>query len=311
MIGDQGVRLSAGDDQFHTPASPDPSWSETTWFSFMIPERRLYVYVYPWIRPNQRLYGGGVMAWDEKSLVPWDAAVWDYEWNLPLGELGDLRDFTFPTGIRVQCLEPLTRYHVTYARPGCSLDVVFEALMEPHVIAHGNTMGLFSAHIDQPGHVTGQFTLGDETMMVDCYSIRDRSWGPRRSDPSFRLGYSCAQTATDAFLAFTYPDPSAAPMTFGYHWTDGQAAVLVSASRSIERRGPWPSRVIIEARDALGRDVLAVGESVNRISYTNVPWMFVWCSLMRWEVNGMEAWGEDQDAWHVESYRRFARSLVT
>jgi hypothetical protein len=171
-------------------------------------------------------------------------------------------------------------------------------------------MGLFSAHIDQPGHVTGSFTLGDETMTVDCYSIRDRSWGPRVSDPSFRMGYSCAQTSTDAFLALTYPDAAAAPMTFGYNWSDGEAAVLVSASRSIERCGPWPSRVIVEARDALGRDVVAVGESVNRISYTNVPWMFVWCSLVHWEVNGVEAWGEDQDAWHVENYRRFARSLA-
>jgi phosphohistidine swiveling domain-containing protein len=111
--------------------------------------------VYPWVRPSQQLFGGGVMAWDDRGHLPWDCLVWDYSWNTPMPELGDLRDITFPTGIRVRCLEPLTRYHIAYARPGCELDLVYEALMEPHVIGHGDDDGLYTAHFDQPGHVTG------------------------------------------------------------------------------------------------------------------------------------------------------------
>ena len=41
MIGDQGVRLTPDDDDFHRPTTDDPMWSETTWFSFCVPERRL------------------------------------------------------------------------------------------------------------------------------------------------------------------------------------------------------------------------------------------------------------------------------
>ena len=29
------------DDQFHTPETEDPWWTETVWFSWMIPERSL------------------------------------------------------------------------------------------------------------------------------------------------------------------------------------------------------------------------------------------------------------------------------
>jgi hypothetical protein len=101
--------------------------------------------------------------------------MWDYAWNTPMPELGDLRDFTSPTGIRVQCLEPLTRYRIGYERPGCEIDLVYEALMEPQVIGHGEPEGLFTPHFDQPGHVTGTFVLDGDRMDVDCYSIRDRS----------------------------------------------------------------------------------------------------------------------------------------
>jgi hypothetical protein len=311
VIGDTGPRLTAADDGFHPPPDPDPLWSETTWFSFMVPERNLYAYVYPWVRPSQQLFGGGVMAWDDRGHLPWDCLVWDYSWNTPMPELGDLRDITFPTGIRVRCLEPLTRYHIAYARPGCELDLVYEALMEPHVIGHGDDDGLYTAHFDQPGHVTGRFVLDGEEMAVDCWSMRDRSWGPRTEHRGLRLGYSCAQTAEQAFLAITDPDQPDDQAQHGYLWRDGTAARLVSGTRTITRQGPYPATVRIEAVDALGRAVRADGRWGNRISFTNVPYMFVWVSLVRWELDdGSVAWGEDQDVWHHDRYRAFARSLA-
>jgi hypothetical protein len=308
MIGDQGYRLTPADDGFHPPPADDPLWSETTWFSFMVPERNLYAYVYPWVRASQRLHGGGVMVWDDRGHLPWDCLVYDYAWNTPMPELGDLRDITFPSGITVQCLEPLTRYRFAYARPGCELDLVYEALMEPHVIGHGDPGDLFTAHFDQPGHVTGTFVLDGEAMAIDCYSMRDRSWGPRAENRGLRLGYTCAQTADRAFLAITDPDRAGDQAQFGYLWRDGTAAALVTGTRTVEREGPYPSFVRIDAVDALGREVHAVGRSVSRLSFTAVPYLFVWVSLVRWDLDGVVAWGEDQDVWHVDRYRAFARS---
>ena len=94
-------------DAFHRPTSDDPWWQETAWFTLMVPERNLYCYVYPWVKANQGILGGGVMVWDDRGRHPWDALHWDYQWTYPYPELGDLRDITFPTGIRMRCLEPL------------------------------------------------------------------------------------------------------------------------------------------------------------------------------------------------------------
>ena len=32
--------------------------------------------------------------------------------------------------------------------------------------------------------------------------------------------------------------------------------------------------------------------------------------MTRWEFDGVEGWGEDQDVWHVDRYRAFARAAV-
>ena len=313
MIGDQGVRLTPDDDRFHDPTTDDPMWSETTWFSFSVPERRLHAYVYPWVRPNMAMFGGGVMVWDADGHLPWDCVHWNYQWNLPMPKLGDLRNFEFPLGIRLRCLEPLADYHITYDHPDCSIDVTFRALMEPHVVGRGDPPGLFSAHVDQPGHVSGRLVLRGEEIPIDCYAIRDRSWGPRIEDPSLRMGYDHAQRGDAAFLAFSspgaVPDHAPAPLTpgLGYLWRDGEAAALGAGTRTVERDGPWPRRVVVRATDALDRQFEAVGECVNRISFTNIPWMFNWVSLTRWEFADGEGWGEDQDVWHIDRYRAFVR----
>ncbi len=80
----------------------------------------------------------------------------------------------------------------------------------------------------------------------------------------------------------------------------------------LERDGVWPSRVIVRAEDARGRTLEAVGEVVNRMGFQNLPSMMNLVGLVRWEYEGsagaaVEAWGEFEDVWDVDLYRRFAR----
>ena len=118
---------------------------------------------------------------------------WDYQWTYPYPELGDLRDITFPTGIGMQCVEPLTKYHVTYEHPRCSLDVTFDAILPAHVLGEeDDTSGTFSGHLDQQGHVTGSITIDGERLDVDCYAMRDRSWGRRVPTPGSTSGTTSA-----------------------------------------------------------------------------------------------------------------------
>lgn len=309
--------LPSEHDAFHTPTSDDPWWQETTWFTFMIPERKLYCYVYPWVKANQGILGGGVMVWDDRGRHPWEAVHWDYQWTYPYPHLGDLRNITFPTGITIECLEPLTKYRVAYESARCSFDVTFDAILPAHILSQSDdTTGTFAGHLDQQGHVTGTFTLDGEPLAVDCYAMRDRSWGRRVPSPGLHIGYDLCASEHSAFIAFSSPDSAGSPLVenFGYLWRDGEQVPFARGSRVLERDGVWPTRVIVNAEDQLGRTLEAVGEVVNRMGFQNMPSMMNLVGLVRWEYEGSdgvatEAWGEFEDVWDVERYREFARAI--
>ena len=58
--------------------------------------------------------------------------------------------------------------------------------------------------------------------------------------------------------------------------------------------------------DAHGRPLYAVGEPVSRIIVNRHTFIDV-NSLVRWDVDGVEAWGEDQDMWPVHAWWRHRR----
>jgi hypothetical protein len=306
---------SAEHDAWHPPTSDDPWWQETAWFTFMVPERRLSCYVYPWWKANQGILGGGVMVWDDRGHHPWDALHWDYQWTYPYPDAGDLRDITFPTGISMRCLEPMQTYRVTYEHADCAFDVTFDAILPAHVLGEDDdTSGTFAGHVDQQGHVTGWIRVGDERHDVDCFAMRDRSWGRRVPTPGLHIGYDLCAESRSAFVVFSQPDAPGAPImeNFGYLWRDGDQVPLQTGSRVLEREGVWPRRVIITARDAAGRSLEAVGNVVNRIGYQNLPSMMNLVGLVHWEYEGSdraatEGWGEFEDVWDADRYRRFVR----
>jgi len=306
-------------DAFHPPTSDDPWWQETAWFTFVVPERRLTCYVYPWVKPNQGILGGGVMVWDDRGRHPWDALHWDYQWTYPYPTPGDLRDITFPTGITMRCVEPMQTYRVTYEHPRCSIDVTFEAILPAHILgAEDDTSGTFSGHVDQQGHVTGAITLDGDRIGVDCFAMRDRSWGPRVPTPGLHIGYDLCAEARSAFVVFSQPDAPGSRIVenFGYLWRDGEQWPLRSGTRVLERDGVWPRRVVVRAEDAAGRAFEAVGEVRNHMGFQNLPSMMNVVGLVRWEYEGSDGaatvgWGEFEDVWDVERYRRFARERMT
>ena len=64
MIGrDPKLVVSEADDRFHPPTSDDPSWIETVWFPFWIPEQALSGSVRLWFSPNAGQQGGTIGGW--------------------------------------------------------------------------------------------------------------------------------------------------------------------------------------------------------------------------------------------------------
>ena len=297
-------------DAFHPPTSDDPWWQETSWFTFMVPERNLYCYVYPWVRMNQGILGGGVMAWDDRGRTPFDALHWDYQWAYPYAEPGDLRDITFPTGVSIRCLEPLTRYRVSYDHPDFSFEIEFTAILPAHLLEDNGT-GTFAGHLDQQGRVEGSVTVAGETFAVDCHAHRDRSWGPRVPAPGLHIGYDLCTAAEHAFMAYSSPDDDGR-LLGGTLWTGGELATLAEGTRTLVRdaSGVWPERVVVDGVDGQGRTLAAVGTPVNWMCFQNLPSMTNLVSLVRWEGTAdgaaFTAYGELEDVWDANRYRRFA-----
>jgi hypothetical protein len=306
--------VTADDDGFH-PASDDWWETETAWFSFNIPERRIGGWFYNQVLATQRVCNGGAWVWDDS------AAPALYEVNhkglpIPAIEELDLRDVALPNGNHIRAVEPLRTYTVTYSDPGAfEADLTFTAVMAPN--SHPLRTAPFwkGRHFDQPMHVTGSIVLHGEQLDVDCISVRDRSWGPRPMGPDPRkptpprdpskqprppegIGYPfAAASPTESWLLYTRPtvvDGQASDeLATGYLLRDGTFGHLRVGRRRtwIDPDTKWINRIELEATDEHGRELEATGALVAR---HGPPGTTAGTGLFRWEWDGLVGWGEDQ-----------------
>src|ERR1700758_1782244 len=79
-----GRTLMHPDDEFHPPTSDDPFWTETCWFTFAVPERKLSAQLYPFFRPNQGVCAAAAYAWDDSGDQPWNVRYGKNFWHLPI-----------------------------------------------------------------------------------------------------------------------------------------------------------------------------------------------------------------------------------
>ena len=164
--------------------------------------------------------------------------------------------------------------------------------------------------------------MDGERYDVDCYSMRDRSWGPRKLLP-VRLCYPWAAAADDhSFLA---PSVSQYPLATdpifdteervmagsGWYLRDGVKACLAEGTLKTLERGPdgRPLRQVIEAVDELGRPLRAVGQTRNLLKLSVYGNWFDWYSLAEWEFDGVRAFGEIEDYHPFDIYRRMQLKL--
>jgi hypothetical protein len=298
------------DDDFHDEVLSERWWeTETNWISWHVPDRHLSGWTYAQARPNANLCNGGVWVWDDTSPWTWDLPYHVHYSGLQLAPRAerDMRDFEWPTGVRIAMVEPLTSYTIRYDDPGAlELDLRFDAIMAPNPHPVGVVPFVKGTHFDQPGHVTGPMVLHGERIPVDCLSFRDRSWGPRpmgrpkvRPDrpagpaPSFGgVGYSFgAATPEDAWLTYSAPGLDADPVSCGFLLRAGHYGHILGGQRHITVDGTtgWPLRMEIEAVDEFGRRLRVDGRAVSR------HWRgHGGDSLFRWSWDGLEGWGEDQ-----------------
>jgi len=104
------------DDGFHADVMTDRWWeTETVWFSFHEPERKLGGWFYTMVRPNIGTVAGGAWVWDDSAWLPWEVPYSANYSALQLKPGSDLRDVTLPTGLSVRVIEPTMSYELGYA----------------------------------------------------------------------------------------------------------------------------------------------------------------------------------------------------
>jgi hypothetical protein len=301
------------DDRFHAPTSDDPYWTETCWFTFAVPERRLSGQLYPFFRPKQRVAAGGAYFWDESGSALSTCRYAKNFWHLPLAQDADLADLSLANGIRYRCLEPLRKYALHYRDPDdgeVEVDLLFEAICAPNYLG--------ASHLDQPGRYTGTLRIQDERIAVNAFGMRDRSWGVRSQfgtklhpgAPFSHGGYSYATASPrDAFHTITAEIGRDLVSIHGFLLQGGEWSKLAEGRRQVlERKDGCPIRVRISGRDALGRTLEAEGRCLNRLGLHLNPNLWTWNCLTEWSWDGgCRGYGEDHDNWSAAAFRRFVR----
>jgi hypothetical protein len=187
-------------DTFHSWDASEPAWTETFWFGAWIPEAATTVYLYSWFRPVLGIYGGGCLIWNDKEFLPWDIPAFHYEVNRPLLAPADLRSLELDCGTRLRTIKEGWQYEMTYARRDIEVALRFDGVTAPEIVTGKGMTEFFNGHIDQSGRYKGHVKIGNIRHEVNCFGIRDRSWGPRVMTDDIRMNYCHGQSDQLAFV---------------------------------------------------------------------------------------------------------------
>lgn len=282
--------LTSEDDFFHAPTTPERWWSETYWFSFDDPARNISGTFYPLLRKNLDIASLTVAIWAPGQSTVWSAPYYRSHWHLKPPEFtGNQMDFE---GLRYEVLEPLQAYRVRYQDANVfSADLTVEGITDNFVPIATPDRG----HWDQPTRVAGSLEFHGKRIEIDCFGMRDRSWGPRLDDVSARATYLYGISAESSFLLVTQLGGDA-PFTMGYFERDGQRGAIVRAEVSADRDDNHRvTSVHITAEDEHGRVLETTGTPKNHIAKQASPGYFAWMSMITWDIDGV--FGEFQDVY--------------
>ncbi|MFM2072594.1 MAG: hypothetical protein RLZZ623_2857 [Actinomycetota bacterium] len=293
------------DDGLHAP-SDNFYETETFWYSFFVPERNLGGWLYTSLRANAGTCAGGAWIWDDRAAEPWRIPFFEqYSWLRYSDQPDGPQRLSFPTGMTIDVREPLMSYDLGYSdRDRLAVELRFDALEAPVPLRSGTPPYPKAHHFDQTGHLTGTIVLDGETINVDCYGMRDRSWGRRQERGSMRIGYVWAAAPEVTFLTYSLPTTTLDNIHTGYLRIGDEVAHIAGGSRRVERdpSNGWVTAMVVDAVDELGRALHAEGRAASRMILPGSASICINTS-MEWTINGTTVHGEDQDVWPLKDYQ--------
>lgn len=298
--------MSEPREVFH-PAGDDADWCESGWFGFNIAERDINGFVYYFHDVRTGVSGGGPALWDPSGGEVYDCLFYDWRWRQPPTGALDFRDFTLPNSLRHEVVDPMRRYRLSYSQLGLDLELEWSALMDPHVLGPASPE---HCHFDQPGRMHGTATLNGERLDVECYAMRDRTWGPHRPGARRPGDYLWAIASPEMHwhaITLASREPGLDTVLGGYLVRDGVLGELVKGTRRVlERRAGAPARVVLDALDDRGRTLHAEGDVRTALRWLGWPGRLTFWTLTEWCWDDVVGFGEDQEFFAREQ----ARALI-
>jgi len=297
-------------DFFGEGRDSNPYWNESVWFSVSIPERRIHGLIQYYFRPNMGMLNGGPALWDASGTWQWNCLY--YNWSHLQAMPPGAGKFAMQARNSLSCrmVEPLKRYKIDYDKEGYTMDLAWEAIGPCHELRTGDAGQSATAkfHIEQPGRMTGTITRHGEVFAIDCFSMRDTSYGAREYESLARGGYFWGIAADSSFHALCMGAGREATCIGGYLMRDGEMASLVSGKRTIVEYGALgPAKVVFEGTDTLGRTMRATGIIDPGLVFTGYTDHTVVWSLTEWDWDGVTHWGDNQEFCPAEPFRQIAR----
>lgn len=312
--------VTAADDFLHPDVQlPDFTLTETYWFNFYVPERGLSGAIYCWMHKNLGSCTSGVWIYRGFKAHHLQCEHFNVQSHLPYPQQQG-NTITVPhIGLQIEIVEPLKRHAIRYRDPHSDtrLDLDVSALMPPAVRGNG-------FHFEQAIQVKGSLTLAGEHIVVDSFSVRDRSWGQARAeDPARHPPLDWAVGVLDggrtAFNILACDDPEAhsgwtqrygitrdRTLRDGWLYQDGRLRHIVSATQLVEReaggmRRPLGYRCDFEVEGGSRHSL--VGRLVGQCPFGLWPNLYSTFSMVEWDLDGRKGWGDLQDSYWIEFLR--------
>jgi hypothetical protein len=300
-------------DRFSDDRSDSPYWNESVWFSVSKPEEKLHGLIQYYFRPNMGMLNGGPVLWDPTGTSQWDCLYynWSHLQAMPAG--AHKFDMTARTSLSVKVLEPLQRYVIGYDNEGLHMDLTWTAIAPIHELKTGDAGQQSTAkfHLEQAGRMTGIIRLDGREIAIDCFSMRDTSFGARDYESLATGGYFWGIAADTSFHAIAMGEGDEQKVIGGFIWRDGAMSSLVSGTRKVtEYDAKGPRRMLFEAVDQLGRTISATGRLDDGFIFTGYTDHTVVWSLVEWDWDGVVHWGDNQDFCSAVKFRKIARGEI-
>ncbi len=286
------------DDYLHSGTSGDYTLSETSYVGFNIPEAAIDAQIYHWFHPELGIVSGGIIIWQGLRETSADADYIDYRNFMPYPS-GSVTVQQYPTGVRVEVLEPMKRLKVSFESPDgrTRLEMISEAVMPPAGRADGK-------HFAQAMRNRGELVLNGVSHRIDGHFTRDRSYDAPRAEiqrPIPPMTWGAAVFGDDLalhFVGFDAPEQSEDAIQWGYVWDGNSLATPVSMQKVTTREadGVTPDGAELEIVDDRGRTFSMKATMLARLPMSFWPNMITNLILMRYELpDGRVGYGDYQD----------------